>query len=475
MVAATTRTSTGIERSPPTRVMRALLERAEHLGLRVEAHVADLVEEERAAVGLLELADALLRRARERALLVAEQLALDELGRDRGAVDLDERAVARGRCWAWRWRATSSLPVPGSPVMSTRASVGATRAMVAWMRPMAGLSPTMGVRSTRASSRTSLLQADVLDLELPARERAADRHEEPVEVRRLLEEVDRAELRRLDGRLDGPVARDHHDRDRGLGVVEGLEDLHAVPLRHLDVEQDEVDAALARARERLVAVDGLLDGVALELEDLAERAPDGGLVVGDEDGRGIGQGHGRGELARAQVRRRPAATRETRPPGRSVLGGANLARGVDGGCAPVARAGAGVAAGAAVMPAGSARAGRRGRRVARRRGLDGARGAADGRGSGGRAADLDLRRLRLGRVGVVVEDGLERRLGLVRVAGRGVGAGGREEVARGRGRRRVGVGGVGRRGRPRSALSPFVSAMAARPASAEARKRPSPS
>ena len=44
----------------------ALLQRAEHLRLRVEAHVADLVEEERAAVGLLELPDALLRRARER-------------------------------------------------------------------------------------------------------------------------------------------------------------------------------------------------------------------------------------------------------------------------------------------------------------------------------------------------------------------------------------------------------------------------
>ncbi len=60
----------------------------------------------------------------------------------------------RGLC-AWTHRATSSLPVPGSPVMRMRASVGATRATVALMRAIAGLSPTIGVRSARASSRTT--------------------------------------------------------------------------------------------------------------------------------------------------------------------------------------------------------------------------------------------------------------------------------------------------------------------------------
>ena len=53
----------------------AFLQHAQHLGLRLGAHVADFVEEDRAAVGLLELADLLLGRAGERSLLVAEQLA----------------------------------------------------------------------------------------------------------------------------------------------------------------------------------------------------------------------------------------------------------------------------------------------------------------------------------------------------------------------------------------------------------------
>ena len=68
----------------------AFLQHAQHLGLRLGAHVADFVEEDRAAVGHLELADLLLGRAGERAALVAEELRLDQLFGNRRAVDLHE-------------------------------------------------------------------------------------------------------------------------------------------------------------------------------------------------------------------------------------------------------------------------------------------------------------------------------------------------------------------------------------------------
>ena len=71
----------------------AFLDRAQQLGLQVRLEVADLVEEQRAAVGQLELADALLDRAGERALFVAEQRALDQLARNRRDVDGDERRL----------------------------------------------------------------------------------------------------------------------------------------------------------------------------------------------------------------------------------------------------------------------------------------------------------------------------------------------------------------------------------------------
>src|SRR5581483_11077732 len=56
----------------------ALLEDAEELDLRGARQLADLVEQERAAVGALEAAEVARRRARESSLLVPEELALEE-------------------------------------------------------------------------------------------------------------------------------------------------------------------------------------------------------------------------------------------------------------------------------------------------------------------------------------------------------------------------------------------------------------
>ena len=72
----------------------ALLQHAQQPRLRFHRHVADLVEKQRAAFGLLEAADVTVLRAGEGALLVAEQLGLDQLARDRRHVDGDERPVA---------------------------------------------------------------------------------------------------------------------------------------------------------------------------------------------------------------------------------------------------------------------------------------------------------------------------------------------------------------------------------------------
>jgi hypothetical protein len=73
------------------RIDLAFLQGAQQFDLDVERQFADFVEEQRAAVGLLELADALVGRAGERAFLVTEQDALDEVFGDRAAVDGHER------------------------------------------------------------------------------------------------------------------------------------------------------------------------------------------------------------------------------------------------------------------------------------------------------------------------------------------------------------------------------------------------
>src|SRR5262249_52265079 len=72
----------------------ALLEDAEELRLELQRQLADLVEEQRPGLGLLEAAGAARGRAGEGALLGAEQLALQERGGDRGAIHGGEAAFA---------------------------------------------------------------------------------------------------------------------------------------------------------------------------------------------------------------------------------------------------------------------------------------------------------------------------------------------------------------------------------------------
>src|SRR5204863_1195424 len=64
------------------------------LRLELERHVRDLVQEQRAAARLLEVAAAARVGAREAALLVAEELALDQRRRNGAAVDAQERPRA---------------------------------------------------------------------------------------------------------------------------------------------------------------------------------------------------------------------------------------------------------------------------------------------------------------------------------------------------------------------------------------------
>src|SRR3546814_20566359 len=74
----------------------AFLQHTKQFYLHVGRHIADFVEEDRAAVGRLEPALAGLERTGERALFMTEQLRFQKLARNGPAVDRDEaRAPSR--------------------------------------------------------------------------------------------------------------------------------------------------------------------------------------------------------------------------------------------------------------------------------------------------------------------------------------------------------------------------------------------
>jgi hypothetical protein len=77
--------------------VHALLDRAQQLRLQAHLHLGNLVKQQRAAVGLLELADAPCHCAGEGSFLVAEQFGFEQRFRDRGAIDADERLFGPGR------------------------------------------------------------------------------------------------------------------------------------------------------------------------------------------------------------------------------------------------------------------------------------------------------------------------------------------------------------------------------------------
>ena len=72
----------------------AFLQHAQQAGLGVHRHIADFIEEKRAAFGLLEAAGRARHGTGESPLLVPEQLRLDQIARDRRHVDGDKRPVA---------------------------------------------------------------------------------------------------------------------------------------------------------------------------------------------------------------------------------------------------------------------------------------------------------------------------------------------------------------------------------------------
>ena len=123
----------------------ALLHDPQQLRLQRHRQFADFVEKQRSAVGRRERAVARRHRAGERAALMAEELAAGQLRHDRRAVENDAVRCRLGvrTSSSWIRRAISSLPVPLSPISSTKAEVKRATSTI-WRRAErhAALTPT---------------------------------------------------------------------------------------------------------------------------------------------------------------------------------------------------------------------------------------------------------------------------------------------------------------------------------------------
>ena len=239
-----TRRSSATGAPAPARAKLVRLERGRELVLRAELELGDAVEVQRAALRLVERA---VRHGA--AVLAAEQRDRGALARQRRARHAHERAGAARAAHVQVARDGLACPVPDSPTMRTGASLAATRSSCAFSAPH-GAAAADRFRQARQLA----LQPLVLLLQAPGLERAVQRQQQLRERDGLLDEVVRAEARRLDRGLDRAVARHHDDRAAGAAALVPLaQQRDAVGVGHPDVEQDEVRPARCgapRARPR---------------------------------------------------------------------------------------------------------------------------------------------------------------------------------------------------------------------------------
>ncbi|OGL00334.1 MAG: hypothetical protein A3E31_01655 [Candidatus Rokubacteria bacterium RIFCSPHIGHO2_12_FULL_73_22] len=262
----------------------ALLEHAQDLRLRHRGEVGDLVEEQRAAVGQLEAALLAPGRTGERALLVAEQLGLEQRLGQRRAVDGHEGPLRARRARVDRLR--DQLLARAALALDQHRRRAVRDLLDERHHP-----PEGGARADRRALLQqhveALLELAVLLDQLAALERLADEPQHLRALERLGEEVVRAVLHGPHGLLDGAERgqEDHvHVRGDRLGRAQHLD---AGEAGHLEVGEHQVDPAAAQALQRRVAVGGQHHAVALARERALEALPQPGVVVGDQQRRGL--------------------------------------------------------------------------------------------------------------------------------------------------------------------------------------------
>ena len=254
---------------------------------------ADLVEKQRAAVGLGELADMLLGRAGERALLVAEENGLDQRLGQRAAIDDDERfaaplgaALDRARHqfladagFAFdehgNVRLGGALGEPDGARHRFRAGDDVAEA------EFAGVAP-------RGAPEFVLERIDP--------QRVADRHLKPLGADRLDDEIGRARAHGGNDRLDRAMRRLDDRGDRDVALAHPREHPHAVEIGHDEIEDQEIDrrpVGRLEAGERRFARFHALRVVAKSSGHRLEKAALDGIVIDNE----YESGHGRPRAA----------------------------------------------------------------------------------------------------------------------------------------------------------------------------------
>ncbi len=208
---------------------------------------------------------------------MAEELRLDQLARERGAVELLERPL---RARAERVDGAGDELLAGSALARDQHAGGAP----------GGAPDLLDQALHRAALADEIARApgrapQVAGLGLGPRQAQSgvDRDEERVGVEGLLEEIERTDAHGAHGGVDVGVAAHHDDGRVVLARAQPLEELDAVAVGQHHVEEAEVVGALLQLFLGDLDAAGDVDRVPLERQGLLQRREDRRLVVHDEE------------------------------------------------------------------------------------------------------------------------------------------------------------------------------------------------
>ncbi len=258
----------------------ALLEQPQQLGLQRQRQVADFVEEERAPLGRRDLAGRIPHRAGEGALEMAEQLALQQLGREAGTGDGDERSGGARAVGVDGAGEDSLARAALAPQQDRRFAGGGLEGHVEGLahRRLVGLQ--IGFRHDRADL---LLELFDLALQPPQLHDPVQHQPKLFGGERLGQVVQRPAAHRLDGRFDGGVGRhDHHVQPRGQ-AQKPRQQVQPQFLTEPQVQQGHLERPAAQQFQGLVAVAGLGGLVPHQLQRGPQGASETGVIVNHED------------------------------------------------------------------------------------------------------------------------------------------------------------------------------------------------
>ncbi|MNM77292.1 hypothetical protein D3C81_891390 [compost metagenome] len=266
----------------------ALGEHTQQARLQRQRHVADFIKEQGAAVGLLEATDVAPLRTGERTRFVAEQLAFQQFGGNRGGVQRDERML---RTWRFAVQRIGHQLLAGTGLADDQhrqrrlreAADGAEQRAHRWRvahqlrRLVAGC---VCGGSGRSQGR------------LHCRQHALGQRYRIIQVEWLGQELMRAAAERTGGTGDIGVGRHHHHRQlrqRGLQLVQQHQTIVAGHA-HVGEQQRRRRAFGQRFQRgcRAVEVEHLVAGLA---QRGAQHEAHGAVIVDDPDAR-----RGRGRL-----------------------------------------------------------------------------------------------------------------------------------------------------------------------------------